>query len=219
MSASGKQGKLTLSLSRQTAIRPILRRFIPTTPIQILADFLEGEGLGYEAKWLLQHPAWLSNFWKSPTPKELADRRMADQEQQEREAVERARRAEEEAVRAEEEAVNHRAFIRLRAKDTDPACPYRTIRAALDAGFHIIKADEYGGEQWKIKGRFLVRNAEKALSRTAWAKRGRMVAPDAEPHGVKGFHPGRYVRYDVYRTDQTQPTALPMTAYSQKEGS
>jgi hypothetical protein len=188
--------KLALSSPRQAVIKPILWRYTQETPIEELAEALRSEGLNYEAEWLLKHPGWLRNFWREPTPEQREEQRRALEEEQKQ----RARLA-------EEEAIKRKAFLRERAKDTDPDCPCQTIKAATDAGFRPIKADDYGGERWKIKGRIFVRNTRKALSRTAWAKLGREVMPGEQEHGVLSFHCGTTITYGVYRLDQTESAA------------
>lgn len=82
---------------------------------------------------------------------------------------------------------------------------FSTLKAARAAGFHDRSPDEYGGEILELKGHTLVRNAERAESRTEWDRRGRRVLAGAVPHCERSASVGgRRVVYEVFRVDQTE---------------
>lgn len=94
---------------------------------------------------------------------------------------------------------------------------YKTLKAAYAAGFDDKTDDQYGGEPLQLKGHTLVRNADRAVSRTEWQRQGFIVRPAQEPHAVIGGRVGgRYRCWEVFRDDQveagkrrvTRPAAL-----------
>jgi hypothetical protein len=82
---------------------------------------------------------------------------------------------------------------------------FASLKAAMAAGFRRPRPHEYGGEQIDIKGRRLVRNAEIAVSRTEWSRRGFYVVRGACPHTTKRARVnGKTLSWDVFRSDQVR---------------
>ena len=85
---------------------------------------------------------------------------------------------------------------------------FKTIKAALAAGFRERRPQDYGGEEIVVKDHTLVRNAEEAVAMTVWRKRGFRPMKDVEPHARMKFYMyrrGGYLEFDVFRRDQVEP--------------
>ena len=65
---------------------------------------------------------------------------------------------------------------------------FKTIKAALAAGFRERRPQDYGGEEIVVKDHTLVRNAEEAVAMTVWRKRGFRPMKDVEPHARMKFY-------------------------------
>jgi len=132
---------------------------------------------------------------------------LAVQKRRQQEA-ERRRRHEEDR-RREEEQRRYREMRRQALRDTEPGCPYKTLKAAYAAGWHDLKPEEYGGERLRLKGHTLARNTEIAVSATEWGRRGFHVLRDQEPHcwlsGRVGSRRSKTITWAVYREDQVIP--------------
>lgn len=84
---------------------------------------------------------------------------------------------------------------------------FQTIKQALDAGFQVKKAWQYGGEQIPLNGKTLICNPKTGRSLTAWKQSGYRVKEGEQPFAERHFNPGRSVWYGVYRDDQVERDA------------
>lgn len=85
---------------------------------------------------------------------------------------------------------------------------FTTIKSAIAAGYGKPLKEHYGGERLEIKGHTLVRNPNKAKSRTAWSQRGFRIKKGEEAHATVSHRVAdgaKSVTYDVYRDDQVEP--------------
>lgn len=126
------------------------------------------------------------------------------------EATAAEKKAEEKRIEEEERCRKERARERRLAarRDTDPGCPYKTLKAAYADGWHDLRKEEYGGEKLRLKGHVLVRKTKKAVSATEWERRGYRVLPDQEPHCWLSGRVGggaKSMTWAVYREDQVCP--------------
>jgi len=99
------------------------------------------------------------------------------------------------------EAVGGEGEAPTSAEQTQPSLEYNTIKAAREAGFVKKQPRHYGGQELHIKGHHLIRDPERAISKTAWKAEGYRVLPDQPPHASVGGG-GRFPAHDVYRRDQ-----------------
>ncbi len=79
---------------------------------------------------------------------------------------------------------------------------FKSIKAAKAAGYADPRSEEYGGDRIRIKGRVLVKNADRAKSKSEWSREGFRIKARQRAHGV--VH-GRHYDYEVYRADQVEP--------------
>lgn len=49
---------------------------------------------------------------------------------------------------------------------------FKSIKAAKAAGYADPRSEEYGGDRIRIKGRVLVKNADRAKSKSEWSREG-----------------------------------------------
>lgn len=86
-----------------------------------------------------------------------------------------------------------------------------TIKSARAAGFREKKEIEYGGEEIIVEGRTLIRNAEVALSKTEWRRKGFHPIKGTTPHAQPTIHLHRrgYQKCEYYRADQVELTQKP----------
>lgn len=73
----------------------------------------------------------------------------------EKERLRQQQRKEEEERRKQERSEQRKA----RLKQTDPHCPYKTLKAAYADGWVDLNSDHYDGERLLLKGHMLVRHA------------------------------------------------------------
>jgi len=81
--------------------------------------------------------------------------------QSEEDRLRRQRLEEEEERRKQEQGEQRKA----RLKQTDPTCPYKTLKAAYADGWVDLGSENYDGDSLILKGHILVHNVEKALSK------------------------------------------------------
>lgn len=89
---------------------------------------------------------------------------------------------------------------------------FKTLKAAREAGYRELRADQYGGRQVEIKGHVLAKDPTIAVSRTEWLRRGFEVRPAqlAKAHGVMSGRVGEKQRtWYVYRRNQVSPKKAP----------
>lgn len=85
---------------------------------------------------------------------------------------------------------------------------FKMLKKAHAAGYSDKSDDQHGGEVIHPKGHTLVCDAERAVSRTEWRRRGFCVRPAQEPHAVVGGRVGgKYRQWEVYRDDQVEAVA------------
>ncbi len=84
---------------------------------------------------------------------------------------------------------------------------FPTIKTALTAGFHEKRPQDYGGEEFVIKGHTLIRNSAEAVTMTEWGHRGFRPIKGTQPHATIRVHQYRrgHFEFDVYREDQVEP--------------
>lgn len=142
-------------------------------------------------------------------PKLAELNRKWQREKDEQEAQQAAADAEYEAhlkQRRQEGARKAAETKRRQRLETDPACPFPSIKAILAAGFVPRRLHYYRPEGvWKLKGRWFVKGFAVAVSRSEWKRRGRIVKPDAQP--LTELTPGYCRRgwVKVYTEDDTVP--------------
>ena len=73
----------------------------------------------------------------------------------------------------------------------------------LKLGWHLKRDVDYGGERLEVGTVILTRGAKRALSRTAWALRGRRVRENTCPHATP-----LHSLVDVFREEQTEPIQI-----------
>jgi hypothetical protein len=96
---------------------------------------------------------------------------------------------------------------RIEATKSNSA-PFKTIKAAKQAGFRDVRPNDYAGELIVIKDHPLIRDPKQAQSATAWKKDG--FAPiDPNTYYALRYHQlgsmGPGVSYPVYADDQVRP--------------
>jgi hypothetical protein len=90
-------------------------------------------------------------------------------------------------------------------RDTDPDCPYKTLKEAYLDGWKDLEPEDYGyGAVMTLKGHKLIRDGQRAQSETHFKKAGFKVKAEErqQPHAwsSNGYH-----TFSVYREDQLEP--------------
>lgn len=67
---------------------------------------------------------------------------------------------------------------------SDANLTFRTIKEAHAAGFHEKRPQDYGGEEFVIKGHTLIRNSAEAVTMTEWGRRGFRPIKGTQPHAT-----------------------------------